>query len=832
MNNEDISFVKFIKKYDIKIPIIQRDYVQGRKNAEDIRENFVETIFDSLQSGEELNLEFIYGNIYKDNDGNEIFEPIDGQQRLTTLYLVTLFLALREKNISELEELQKRNFSYEVRNSSKEFCSEFKNNLISEILNSSKESSNETKQDFILNNIKEYITNQKWYDEEWKHDQTIQSMLEMLQTIQDKYNEEPRGELYSNLEKYINFKFINTEDDELEEDTYIKLNARGIKLSIFEKYKASFLEYEKFREAYSRKIDGIWNDWIWKKINLEDYKKDNTIFDKAFYGIFRAILTNEYAKRHKIINYKTDISNNELDDLINEEIVEFTRYKKLMQNDIEEVILDIGKIFDFLITTKIENTKNKFNKYIDLNEMINKQLIPLEKGKKDSNKLKGNLERCEFYAICLYAIQNYSEELNEENYIQWTRIARNLIPRTISSNSEYTIIINNLYDIYNKFKESDNYLETFSKLNIEINDNDIALDKTFKKKTKQEIIKAKAMLINNEWKNLIQENDENKFLAGETNFLLDFCGISEKIESGEIYTDESYFNKYKEYTKIKNIIFPKNEKKMCEDLDKSFGEENEKCDNTHKLLTRALLAISEWNENEMYILDEKEKINKEYGYLISMKNCHYSFLSNSYDRDYGWRNIFKEENKTNCLYFKILMNDMIKENVDTKEKMIHRLNQIIKNSKAINWKKYFIDSDDVYYLMNNGLNLLKIESFEDNKYNIFILNGKNDNSKSLPLFFVALDKKAKKYNLKIKSKGENLTEAWTVGLYYNLDEKKIIDEINDKECLISMSRDETTSIVSYYKDISNLNEEEKQNVDEILKEIEEEFQIEFLEENS
>ena len=64
MNNEDISFVNFIKKYDIKIPIIQRDYVQGRKNAEDIRENFVEAIFDSLQSCEELNLEFIYGNIY------------------------------------------------------------------------------------------------------------------------------------------------------------------------------------------------------------------------------------------------------------------------------------------------------------------------------------------------------------------------------------------------------------------------------------------------------------------------------------------------------------------------------------------------------------------------------------------------------------------------------------------------------------------------------------------------------------------------------------------------------------------------------------------------
>ena len=94
MNNENVNFVEFIKKYNIKIPIIQRDYVQGKD--EYIRENFVEDIFDSLQTSEKLNLEFIYGSTYKDDNNNEIFEPIDGQQRLTTLYLVTLFLALKE----------------------------------------------------------------------------------------------------------------------------------------------------------------------------------------------------------------------------------------------------------------------------------------------------------------------------------------------------------------------------------------------------------------------------------------------------------------------------------------------------------------------------------------------------------------------------------------------------------------------------------------------------------------------------------------------------------------------------------------------------------------
>ena len=240
-------------------------------------------------------------------------------------------------------------------------------------------------------------------------------------------------------------------------------------------------------------------------------------------------MTNEYANQHRIINYKTDSANEILNDLINKESIEFSRFKKLMDNDMEEILLNIGKIFDFFINTNIENSKGKLAKYIDSNELVNKQLINVKNkiqdenkkvSKSENNRLKGNKERCEFYAICLYAIQNYNNEFNEENYYQWTRIARNLIPRVISSNAEYTIIINNLFKLFNLIKESENYLLTFSNLNIEILDDDTVTDIIFKQKTQAEILKAKTMLINKEWKKLIEENDENKFLAGETNFLI------------------------------------------------------------------------------------------------------------------------------------------------------------------------------------------------------------------------------------------------------------------------------------------------------------------------
>ena len=63
--NTKYSFWKLINEYGIKIPIIQRDYAQGRRNNEKdetVRENLLNSIFKALlDDTETIDLDFVYG---------------------------------------------------------------------------------------------------------------------------------------------------------------------------------------------------------------------------------------------------------------------------------------------------------------------------------------------------------------------------------------------------------------------------------------------------------------------------------------------------------------------------------------------------------------------------------------------------------------------------------------------------------------------------------------------------------------------------------------------------------------------------------------------------
>ena len=67
----------------LRIPRIQRSYAQGRESESDIREKFLDEIFTSLDSGAPLEMSSVYGSF-----DNGVFDVLDGQQRLTTLFLV------------------------------------------------------------------------------------------------------------------------------------------------------------------------------------------------------------------------------------------------------------------------------------------------------------------------------------------------------------------------------------------------------------------------------------------------------------------------------------------------------------------------------------------------------------------------------------------------------------------------------------------------------------------------------------------------------------------------------------------------------------------------
>ena len=84
---------RLLKDYKIVIPLIQRDYAQGRRGKEYIRSSFLKQIKDCLDNKKELTLDFVYGNIE-----NGSFQPLDGQQRLTTLLLILNECAQKSKS--------------------------------------------------------------------------------------------------------------------------------------------------------------------------------------------------------------------------------------------------------------------------------------------------------------------------------------------------------------------------------------------------------------------------------------------------------------------------------------------------------------------------------------------------------------------------------------------------------------------------------------------------------------------------------------------------------------------------------------------------------------
>ena len=146
----------------IVIPIIQRDYAQGRigTDVNRVRKRFLEALYRAVTE-KPITLDFVYGDI--DAEGNMI--PLDGQQRLTTLFLLHWYAAQKE-HIPEGEYAFLRNFSYETRYSARHFCKELVDYTPD-----------------LAGRLSEEIINQAWFPLDWQRDPTISSMLVMLDAI-------------------------------------------------------------------------------------------------------------------------------------------------------------------------------------------------------------------------------------------------------------------------------------------------------------------------------------------------------------------------------------------------------------------------------------------------------------------------------------------------------------------------------------------------------------------------------------------------------------------------------------------------------------------------
>lgn len=249
------SFIDLVRRHGItriEIPIIQRDYAQGRPDAARIRGAFLKALKEALAGSRLVHLDFVYGHI---DDGKLV--PLDGQQRLTALFLLHWYLAARAG--VPIGEIRLPALTYETRQSSRRFC---------ELL--------VAQRPFPLSEelgLSGWIRDQHWFASTWRHDPTIDSMLVVLDEVHGLLEGTDCAAAWRRLvdadHPAITFDFLSIEKLGLTEDLYIKMNSRGKPLTRFENFKAEFeaMVREAAPERHDElcsKIDNRWSDIFWK----------------------------------------------------------------------------------------------------------------------------------------------------------------------------------------------------------------------------------------------------------------------------------------------------------------------------------------------------------------------------------------------------------------------------------------------------------------------------------------------------------------------------------------------------------------------------------------
>ena len=262
--NPNYTLKELLDKYSVVIPQLQRDYAQGRADAKELRERFLSQILRVLGGKGRLNLDFVYGyDKALSPNHHPIFYPLDGQQRLTTLWLLHWYLLPSKPAAEEREWLLR--FSYRTRSSSTRFCQLLVEHAAVDVA---------------------AIKDQPWYRQSYNADATIAAMLGTLRTIEELVAPEERVALWERLchQRALTFDVIDIKGEEfrLTDELYIKMNARGKQLTSFECYKADLTRA--LRKIGEQDVPCSYKG---KPLSYADYfafKVDNEWLDLFYHG--------------------------------------------------------------------------------------------------------------------------------------------------------------------------------------------------------------------------------------------------------------------------------------------------------------------------------------------------------------------------------------------------------------------------------------------------------------------------------------------------------------------------------------------------------------------
>lgn len=290
---EELSIQQLAEKYSFIVPEIQREYVWGNNDfkildkffydikeairvhatndnneaqinamekmlerADDKDKDSIRKMIDTYLSKKDLNIGFLYSYrpYYNYNDTINDVYLIDGQQRLTTLFLTLFYFSLKEKENYEdfislirfNSRMEKIGFDYRVRTLTHNF-------LIDLISHCNK-----------LSDL-QHIDEQTWFLFDYSGDVTVKAMLNAVEKLEEHFKDD-NTKYYHFVKKQIRFWHFKTEDTSQGEELYITMNSRGQQLADNETMRAKLFENENIKsnqKAWGAKWEE-WQDFFWK----------------------------------------------------------------------------------------------------------------------------------------------------------------------------------------------------------------------------------------------------------------------------------------------------------------------------------------------------------------------------------------------------------------------------------------------------------------------------------------------------------------------------------------------------------------------------------------
>ena len=669
------TFGDLIQQYKIIIPKIQRDYAQGREQEKLKSRKFLEYIKKNLKSY--VDLDFIYG-VVDTKESVNIFKPIDGQQRLTTSFLLYYYATLKEGTYEQ----HLRNFSYELRPSSIDFFNQL----------TEKENWEKLK-GMIRNGLKltEAIENSNWFFKVWKRDPTVKAVLKMFDWIEEIFKDFDEL-VIDKVKNNLKFKFLDLEKYKLEDDIYVKMNARGKPLTHLENFKARLFE---FIPNYNQqaKFDNEYLDIFWEKTkerkNSKSFSEDYLpiLTDRYYYALLYHTLLNIYVREGKLEK------NRKLEEFIDEDpYLDFgIKIIKENKNFLDELITFLDKLHEL-------NRNNSENILQPLWEIIYKEDEFIKtKSKKDVFKNpEETLKKLSYYErLKLYAIYSYLVNCFDEDYL---RVMFNLINnRRVDETKEFIEAINAIEEVNKNFKgyKGKNPTNCFLVWLKHKGKNKIKFFR--RKQVDEEVQKAELILNNPSWREPIEEAEKHWYLQGNVGFLIEFSG-------NDIQKFREYYEKFKKlWDEVKNNK------------------------NLQILLYRALLTFGDYMPN------------------IGSYKTFCKFETGARERLENWISVFEDENRQKFL-------KQLLDNLDINQDIKTQLENIVKGFKedCKDWRTYLIKNPDcIEYCKDRRI---YIEENGDRFKRLLLLSKTQTSSMHRELFTWDLFKKHFKPNERIENR--------------------------------------------------------------------------------